>query len=332
MRGLLLFLAFCAGLAGGDARAHESRPLYIEVSGPEQGSYVVRWMTPASVDASNMPGVSLGGACVRRGDVLQRARQASGAFDCTKESGAPTLLVDWPVFNPSISTIVRVHKAGNEIATLILDPAQNAIELPLTETTGGVAKSYFALGVEHILAGVDHVLFLAGLLFIAGSPRRTLMTVTGFTIAHSITLGLVAMRILTVSIPATEAVIALSIVFLATEIARNDRSTLAWRRPILVAALFGLAHGAGFATALGEIGLPAGEQLTALLFFNLGVEAGQVALVAAVFGTLAALRMLLVDTSGWRDKAPVRFYASYAVGTIAAFWLFERLAGAANSG
>lgn len=332
MRFVLALMAVFGAFCGASVQAHESRPLYIDIAATAEGAYSVRWVTPASISPSNRPRISLGDACVQSGGPLQQGPQTSGQFACPPTAGAPRVTIDWPLFNPSISTVVRFQNSGGGASTLMFDPSRNSLELPVSESSSGVPLAYFRLGVSHILAGVDHLLFLAGLLFIAGSPRRTLLTVTGFTVAHSLTLGLVALGMLSVPVPATEAVIALSIVFLATEIARNDRTTIAWRRPILVAALFGLAHGAGFAAALDEIGLPAGEELVALLFFNLGVEAGQIVLVVGVFAALAAAKLIGMDPGRWRERAIVRLPASYIVGSIAAFWLFERLAGAGAFG
>ncbi|NWG92876.1 MAG: HupE/UreJ family protein, partial [Parvularculaceae bacterium] len=148
----------------------------------------------------------------------------------------------------------------------------------------------------------------------------------GFTIAHSVTLALVALGLLRVSVPAVEAVIALSIVFLATEIARGDKTTLAWRRPVLVASAFGLAHGAGFAAALGEVGLPKTETLGALLFFNLGVEAGQVAIIAAVFAMLFAVRRAVPIIAALLRLGLFRRAGGYALGVVSGYWFIERAA------
>ncbi len=207
--------------------------------------------------------------------------------------------------------------------TAILKPDETSWVLPEPQSFAGVARSYFIIGVEHIAFGVDHLLFLAGLLFIAGTFHRAIVTATGFTLAHSLTLALVALDVIRVSVPAVEAVIALSIVFLAAEIARGDRTTIAWRHPAFVASAFGLIHGAGFAAALSEIGLPAGEKVSALLFFNLGVEAGQIAIILGVFGALAAAsRYLQAPARGAAFARPL----GYALGVVAAFWFIERTA------
>ena len=170
-------------------------------------------------------------------------------------------------------------------------------------------------------------------MLIAGLWRKILFTVTGFTIAHSITLALAALGVVRVPIAPVEAVIALYIVFLAVEIARKRRNTLTWRYPIAVAGSFGLLHGFGFASALKEIGLPQTELPIALLFFNLGVEVGQVVFVLAVASTaaLALPRMTALSSDGsFASTAANRQIVvptAYVVGTLATYWTIERVSG-----
>ncbi len=304
------------------AHAHDSRPLFVEITETAKGEIELRSTAPGAVEAQNAPVVTLAPPCVESHRAGGDPRRSHAAYNCAIEDA--TIKISWPTYNPSLSTLVRITFANGETRTAILDPSQNEWRAPPPDDFQGVAKSYFIIGGEHILGGIDHLLFLAGLLIIAGGLRRTLITVTGFTVAHSLTLALVALGLLRVSIPATEAVIALSIVFLATEIARGDRSTIAWRRPAIVACAFGLVHGAGFAAALGEIGLPKSETLAALLFFNLGVEAGQIAIVATAFAAILAARQAALL------RAPVGGnlvrLCGYALGIISAYWFVERLA------
>ena len=156
--------------------------------------------------------------------------------------------------------------------------------IPERTTASGVIGSYIKLGVEHILGGPDHLLFVAGLLLIAGTFRRIVIAVSGFTLAHSMTLSLAALGFIHVPIPPTEAAIALSILFLAREALVNDGKSIAYRFPVVVSVTFGLLHGLGFAAALGEVGLPDREIPLALLFFNVGVEIGQLSFILAVIG------------------------------------------------
>lgn len=316
-----LFAAVILCFLASPAYAHDSRPLFIELA-ETPGGVVLKSAAPAAVEPENAPRVTLGEPCFEMHRAGADPRQQQAFYNC--EIGNARINIDWPLFNPSLSTLIRVTFASGETRTAILDPSENEWRPPEPENFEGVARSYFTIGVEHILGGIDHLLFLAGLLIIAGAPRRAVITISGFTLAHSLTLALVALSILKVSVPATEAVVALSIVFLATEIARGDKSTLAWRRPVLVASAFGLVHGAGFAAALGEIGLPKTETVAALLFFNIGVEAGQIAIVAAAFIALFALRQAPVPKfeTGWNT---VRI-AGYALGILSGYWFIERMA------
>ena len=183
---------------------------------------------------------------------------------------------------------------------------------------GEIATAYGALGVEHILTGFDHLLFVIALLFLVGFGRRLLWTITAFTAAHSLTLGLSALGWITLRRPPVEAAIALSIVLVAAE-ALHTRETLSRRWPALVALLFGLVHGLGFAGALEEIGLPQNHLLVALLTFNLGVEAGQLLVVGLAWG----LYRLAKDRPQW---VPARVAALYAIGAVAAYWSIDRVA------
>lgn len=190
-----------------------------------------------------------------------------------------------------------------------------------------VARTYTVLGIEHILMGVDHLLFVLALLLLVDSRRRLLVTITAFTVAHSITLALASLGVLSVPGPPVEASIALSIVFVASEIihARQGRPGLTQRYPWVVAFTFGLLHGLGFAGALAEVGLPPLSVPTALLFFNVGVEIGQLLFIAAVLAFIwlsrqAVRRLGLPSVNGlWR-------VVPYAIGGVASYWLFERIA------
>jgi hydrogenase/urease accessory protein HupE len=179
------------------------------------------------------------------------------------------------------------------------------------------------LGVGHILTGLDHLLFVAGLLLIVAGFTRLLKAITAFTVAHSVTLGLAALGVVDVPPTPVEAVIALSIVFLAVELAQHHRGAdrLTYRKPWLVASAFGLLHGFGFAGTLTRIGIPAGDIPLALLSFNLGVEAGQLCFIAAVLALVYSLRTLEIAPPRWTRPIP-----AYALGSFASFWFLERCA------
>ncbi len=190
---------------------------------------------------------------------------------------------------------------------------------------GRVMGAYFTHGIEHILFGFDHLLFVLALMLIVRSRPMLFLTITAFTVAHSITLALAALDVVHVPGPPVEAAIALSVLLLATEIVHLERGELGLtaRWPWVVAFTFGLLHGFGFASALSDIGLPQGDIPLALFAFNVGVECGQLAFVAVVASLVALLRRVWLGV-------PIERYtlraAPYAIGTLAAFWFFERLA------
>jgi hydrogenase/urease accessory protein HupE len=190
--------------------------------------------------------------------------------------------------------------------------------------TGEIAWAYLVLGVEHILAGVDHLLFVLALLLIVRGGVRILLTITAFTVAHSITLVAATLGWVHVPGPPVEAMIALSIVFVAAEIVRGlrGRPGLTARAPWVVAFCFGLLHGLGFAGALAEVGLPQTAIPVALLMFNVGVEIGQLIFVAATLAAGALLARLPLPRRPWMDYA-----IPYAIGAVAMFWVVERVIG-----
>ena len=182
---------------------------------------------------------------------------------------------------------------------------------------GEIASAYTVLGVEHILSGYDHLMFVFALLFLVGFNRRLVWTITAFTAAHSVTLALAALGLLTLRSPPVEATIALSIVLVAGE-ALHKEATIARRWPALVAFLFGLVHGLGFAGALRDIGLPQNHLPVALLTFNVGVELGQLLVVGVAYAVWRTL-------ARWPKFAVARAPALYVIGSVAAYWSIGRI-------
>ena len=217
--------------------------------------------------------------------------------------------------------LVRYERSDSTTQVIRMTPDKPESELSASETWLQVASAYFGLGVEHILLGIDHLLFVLALLMIVDGRRKLIATITSFTIAHSITLAAATLGFIHVPQKPVEAVIALSIVFVAMEIAhwREGRPGLTRRAPWVVAFVFGLLHGFGFAGALSGIGLPAHAIPSALLFFNVGVEAGQLIFVGAVLLVWSILRRVSWPSWGWH--VPV-----YGIGAVAAFWTIERVA------
>ena len=218
--------------------------------------------------------------------------------------------------------IARVERldGSSQVERLQIGAPQFVVRAPAG--TFEIAWSYTVLGVEHILGGIDHLLFVFALLLVVSGGKRIVITITAFTVAHSITLIAASLGWMSVPGPPVEAIIALSIVFVAAEVLRGLRGNpgMTARAPWVVAFSFGLLHGFGFAGALAETGLPQNAIPVALLMFNVGVEIGQLLFVAVILVLAAVGRKLLAHPPKWAIPA-----AAYSVGALAAFWTIERV-------
>jgi hydrogenase/urease accessory protein HupE len=230
----------------------------------------------------------------------------------------------------STDVLVRIESLAGATQTERLSPTKTAFIIQAVPGAGEVAATYLRLGVEHILFGFDHLLFVLALVILVRDWRRVAVTVTAFTIAHSITLAAATLGFVNVPGPPVEATIALSIMLVSVEIlnARGGKPSLTARLPWLVAFSFGLLHGFGFAGALAEVGLPQHAIPVALLFFNVGVELGQLLFVATVLSLISLLRymasQLLEPALIQRTFDRLDVTAAYAIGIVAAYWLVER--------
>ena len=327
----LLFL-----LAAAMAQAHDARPNYVQITETELNTFSVIWKVPASMPGGALPYPTLPEGCVAD---RQPTWQLTGAeylgqqvFRCDAGLSGRIVGIEFPTINPSLSTLYKIRLANGEEHLRILKPSEAEWTVPDEENRFAVATEYTLLGVEHIWIGIDHLLFVACLLFIARTPRRLLITITGFTVAHSITLALSALDLVRIPTPPVEAMIALSVVFMAWEIAKGNQDSLTHRYPVAVAASFGLLHGFGFAAVLRDIGLPQTELPTALLFFNVGVEIGQILFVLTLVAAFLVLRPALVRLlRSARDSdlhwSSLTTPASYLIGAVASMWMIERVAG-----
>ena len=318
--GLFLLLASLAG-------AHESRPGYLEIEELEADRFQVVWKRPRLGDRALPLAAVLPGSCrdlvpetrsLTPGAIVDRRRvECEGGLEGQeiRIDGLATSITD---------VLVRITHANGQLETALLKPDASAFVVAGTESTWQVVRAYLVLGIEHILLGVDHLLFVYALLLIVVGWRRLVTTVTAFTLSHSITLALATLGVLNVPGPPVEAVIAVSIVFVASEIVHGlyGREGLTARKPWVVAFVFGLLHGLGFAGALAEVGLPEHAIPLALLFFNLGVEAGQLIFIAGVL-VLAVLGRRLIG----RYPDVLRGAAAYGIGGLAAYWTIERIVG-----
>lgn len=220
--------------------------------------------------------------------------------------------------------LLRVELADGRSMRHVLTADRSSYQVPERENALDVLRGYAGLGIEHILSGFDHLLFVLGLVLMVEGGRRLVLTVTAFTLGHSVTLALAVLGVVEVPPGPTEAAIAFSIYLLAVELTRRKRPEATWMRrsPWTVAGLFGLLHGLGFAGALSEIGLPAGEIPLALFAFNLGIEAGQLAFVALILSLGWLLRAIPIQLPAQLAHAP-----AYGIGSLAAFWVLERTVG-----
>lgn len=310
-------------------RAHDARPAYLEVTETSAGHYSVLWRTPV---LSGMPlPVTLA--------LPANAREITPASDrafsdsmverrlIAVDGGLAGNRIEFPGLEFTITDVLaRVQLRDGSVSTTLVHPSHPWLEISASPGLLPVFGAYLMHGVEHILLGYDHLLFVLALLLIVRSLRVLLWTITAFTLAHSITLALATLGVVHVPGPPVEATIALSILLLAAEIVhlRNGRPSLTARWPWVVAFSFGLLHGFGFAGALTAIGLPRQDVPLALFAFNVGVETGQLLFIAAVLGSLALVRRIPMPRVVPRHALPV---TSYAIGTLAAFWFIERLAG-----
>ncbi|NKB34881.1 MAG: HupE/UreJ family protein [Pseudomonadales bacterium] len=329
-------------LVSGMVQADEYRPAFLEIRETSAENFDVLWKVPAQGDMR----LSLYVRFPAEVQVTRppRAEIINGAFierySIRRDGGmAGAEIVIEGLSSSGTDVLVRIEGLDGSSLVERLAAANPSMVIGAAPTRFEVARTYTLFGIEHILEGIDHLLFVACLVLIARTPRRILITITGFTIAHSITLSLAALELVRLPIPPIEAVIALSIVFLAREIALNRKDTLTWRYPIAVSGSFGLLHGFGFASALGEIGLPQTEIPAALLAFNVGVEIGQIVFVCAIisltlFVTYSAGYLArLSPNSHWNQLSlaqPMELVArlekpvAFAVGSITIVWTIER--------
>ena len=326
---LFLFAAY-------SLNAHESRPAYLELTQTAEESYNVLWKVPANgpqqrlslnlkfsaeIKHTSLPTASYqNGAHVERSSII-----CIGGLDGSEIyiEGLSKTMTD---------TLARIQRLDGNTQIERLSPESPSLVIEITPSSIGVSKTYTILGVQHIFEGIDHLLFVACLVLIAGLGRKLLITITGFTLAHSVTLALASLDLVKLPIPPVEAVIALSVIFLATEIVRGDKQGLTYCYPVAVSITFGLLHGFGFAAVLNEIGLPQNDLPLALLFFNVGVEIGQLLFIALL---LASAKIALGFSNHLiSDPSHISLLLQksqrvgvYVIGTLASYWALERVIG-----
>jgi hydrogenase/urease accessory protein HupE len=322
--GLLLVLTLLA--APWPAMAHEVRPALLQLTEVEADRFTLLWRLPArgervlaleprmpaNCQALGVPELDWDGArAEQRRELLCEGGLADEEIAI---EGLQRLRTD---------VLIRVDYLNGGTETLRATPSSPTVTLAGRRDLLQVSKAYLLLGIEHILLGIDHLLFVGALLLLVSGWRRLVATVTAFTFAHSITLAGATLGVINFPSALIEALIALSIVFVAAEVIHlhQGKSTLTVNRPWLIAFAFGLLHGFGFAGALSAVGLPPEAVPAALLFFNLGVEAGQLLFIAALLLVARALTLFQGEWPNW-----LRPGIAYGIGTLAAFWTTERIA------
>lgn len=325
---LTVWLVLCLLFMGQAASAHESRPAYMEINETATGRYDVLWRTPV-LSGMRLPIALRFPEGVRTVVEPVESELNDSLIERRVIDAGPTGLVgkriEFVGLQASITDVlVRVSRLDGTLSTTLVQPAQPWVEIAATQGAFSVAGAFLVHGIEHILGGFDHLMFVFGLLLLVRNGWMLVKTITAFTLAHSITLALAALGAVRLPGPPVEATIALSILLLAVEIARKNRGeasfTAQW--PWVVAFCFGLLHGFGFAGALAEIGLPQRDLPLALFTFNVGVEIGQLMFVAVVLSLRELLLRCRLPTSARLYAQPI---ASYGLGTLAAFWFFERV-------
>jgi hydrogenase/urease accessory protein HupE len=312
------------------AHAHEVRPAYLQIDEVGPGRYQLLWRTPV-LAGMRLPVVLRLPDEIH--DVIEPAAQELSdslverrLFDAGSQGLAGRRIEFVGLQATLTDVLVRVQMLDGTHSSTLVRPSQPWVDITTSRGPFGVAGAYLMHGTEHILFGYDHLLFVLALILIVRSTRMLLLTVTAFTVAHSITLSLATLGVMHVPGPPVEATIALSILLLACEIVRSGqgRASLTAKWPWLVAFSFGLLHGFGFASALTEIGLPQGDIPLALFAFNVGVEIGQLIFTAVILGALRCARLIRLPAV---VESHARTVTTYAIGIMAAYWFVERLAG-----
>ena len=322
-----LYAIVLFGLLAGPASAHEMRPGYLEITELTAATYNVLWKVPMRGELRLQLDPVFPDACT---EVVPAAVHSTGVAQLGRwtihcEQGLADQRIEISgLKNTLTDVLVRVQHLDGAVQTTRIVPADASFIVAAVPGRLALSMTYLGLGVEHILLGIDHLLFVFALLLIVNGLRRLVWTITAFTLAHSITLAGATLGYVRVPQQPVEAIIAMSILFLATEIvhSRRGRPGYAERRPWLVAFVFGLLHGFGFAGALAEVGLPGHAIPFALVFFNIGVELGQL-----VFVALVLMSTWLLHRFRKFSLRPAELLTSYVIGSIAAYWTIERVAG-----
>jgi hydrogenase/urease accessory protein HupE len=309
------------------AMAHEVRPAYLELRQTGPDAYDALWKVPARGDNMRLGlYVELPAACTPvtepRASMVQGAYSERWSVTCAGGLSGGTIHIAG-LSGTMTDVLVRIERLDGSTQVERLTPSATSFVVEAAPRALDVARTYAAMGTEHILTGIDHLLFVLALLIITRGGWKMVKTVTAFTVSHSLTLTAATLGFVHVPQQPVEAVIALSIVFVAAEIVHMHRGIegITARAPWVVAFTFGLMHGLGFAGGLSAAGLPAAHIPTALLCFSVGVEAGHFLFVGTVLSVMALVRRVDIRAPAWTELVP-----AYAIGAVAMFWVIQRTA------
>jgi hypothetical protein len=324
--GRLFLFGLCLLLSMQPAQAHRFAPSLLQVTEIAEGRFNMVWKTPAQgVSPVPLRPVWPAGCEIESASPMQiegTGRVGTWILACA-DLGADGLVGERlgvsGLSENQASAMVMVSLRDGRHYQQVLNADSPDFVVPAAPGAGEVMLDYILLGIDHIWGGIDHLLFVFGLLLLVGGGRRLLWTITAFTVGHSITLSLVTLGYFDYPVALVEFSIALSIFVLAVELTRKGRNDLLWRNPWWLAGGFGLLHGMGFAGALAETGLPQDNVPLALLFFNIGIELGQIAFILAV---LALWLVLKYPLRPWQER--VRWVPVYLLGALSALWCIER--------
>ncbi|HKE07111.1 MAG TPA: HupE/UreJ family protein [Candidatus Acidoferrum sp.] len=321
-----VFCVLALALFAARAFAHEVRPAYLQVRQTGTETYDLFWKVPAAGDNLRLSlDVELPQECSNRtqphGVFSGGAYSQQWSVQC--DGGLPGKTIRIQGLTATLTDVlVRIERLDGSTQVARLTSSSPSLLVQAAPRRFDVAQTYLVLGIEHILTGADHLLFVSGLLLLVNGVRRLLLTVSAFTLSHTVTLTLATLGFVHVPPAPVEAVIALSILFVAYEVLRKNENShgLAQRKPWLVAFSFGLLHGLGFAGGLSAAGLPVAHIPLALGFFSAGVEVGHFSFVGATLLFIAAVRHWMTKLPAWSWRVP-----PYAIGSVAAYWLITRL-------
>jgi len=321
--------------------AHEGRPVYIELFELDNNVYELSWKIPPVLSSEDLPVLRLRGEhCRKESEQLSNGLLGKKRYVCLSPSSQKSLVKDasqselavdiiYPFINPALSSLLVFTTHSGDVRQIYSSPEVTYIKVPGDSNYLSIAKQYILGGIEHILIGYDHLLFVFCLLGLIRSRRDLFLTISGFTLAHSVTLILASFNYISINILLIETLIALSITVLAAEVIKglvfSQNHSLAWRYPIFASSILGLLHGFGFASVLADLGLPSDLKISALLFFNIGIEIGQLVFVICVVIISQVILRFFKESNRENTQKKILVSSTFIIGVVSAYWTLTRL-------